>query len=118
MPIKDSEKRREYRMKWYFNHKKSEKAHVKKRKLEIRKWFNELKADLKCSICFERHPAIIDFHHERNENKEHEIAQMIGDGYSVERIKKEIDKCKVVCSNCHRKIHFKNSNLLKHKLNN
>lgn len=29
--------------------------------------------------------------------------------YLIERIEKEIKKCIVVCSNCHRKIHYKNT---------
>jgi len=39
MPIKDIEKRREYRRIWYSKNKKSEKIHVKRRKKEIQNWF-------------------------------------------------------------------------------
>jgi len=107
MPLKDPEKRREYRRKWYKGNSKSEIAHVKRRKQEIRKWFIEFKKNLKCSVCSESHPATIEFHHKSGENKENEIGFMVGHGYSIESIRKEIEKCQVVCANCHRKIHHK-----------
>jgi hypothetical protein len=31
---------------------------------------------------------------------------MVTSNYSKERIKKEIDKCIVLCANCHRKEHY------------
>ena len=31
---------------------------------------------------------------------------MVGNGLSADRILKEIEKCVVVCSNCHKKIHW------------
>ncbi len=104
MPYKDKEKRLECRRKWYAENKDSEKAHVIKRKNEIRKWFQEYKKSLKCSKCGEDHPATIDFHH-RIGNKENGISKMVGDGYSIERIKEELEKCEVLCANCHRKVH-------------
>lgn len=35
------------------------------------------------------------------------IANMVGFAYSKERILREIEKCVVICSNCHRKLHWK-----------
>ncbi len=110
MPLKDPEKRRAFRRKWYSENKTSEKAHVKRRKLEIKKWSQEYKSNLKCINCGESHPASIDFHHKTGE-KEHSISKLVAEGYSVERIKKELDKCIVLCANCHRKEHFKNNKL-------
>lgn len=105
MPYKDPEKRRECRRKWYSNNKESEKAHVLKRKREIRGWFEELKKTLRCSKCGESHPATLDFHHKKENEKEGEVGLMSYYGYSKERIEKEIDKCIILCANCHRKIH-------------
>ena len=70
MPFKDLEKRRAYRRKWYSANRISEKAHVRRRKLKIRKWFRKYKEKLNCSLCSEAHPAIIDFHHKNREEKE------------------------------------------------
>lgn len=110
MPFKDPQKRKEYRRKWYILHASSEKSHVRRRKLSIRRWFEGYKSGLKCSICSENHPATIDFHHHSGK-KDFAVGYMTLNGYSIERIKKELEKCQILCANCHRKLHFKNSNL-------
>jgi cytochrome c len=46
------------------------------------------------------------FHHKDDTIKENNIADMIRGGYSLKNIKKELDKCEVLCSNCHNKEHF------------
>ncbi len=107
MPYKNVVKRLEFRRRWYAKNKKSEIAHVKRRKLEIHKWFLKYKSNLRCLKCGEDHVATIDFHHKIGE-KEHNISKMVAEGYSIKRIKGEIEKCDVLCANCHRKIHFKN----------
>jgi len=108
MPYKDKKERLACRRRWYAKNKASEKAHVKRRKNDIKLWFQKYKASLKCFKCGENHPATIDFHHNSGE-KENNISKMVADGYSILRIKKELDKCIALCSNCHRKIHFKNN---------
>jgi len=110
MPYKEKEKRLICRREWYANNKTSEKAHVKRRKGEIRIWFQKYKEFLKCSKCGENHPAVIDFHH-RIGKKEYGVSKMVADGYSIDRIKKELEKCDVFCANCHRKVHFENNKL-------
>ncbi len=110
MPFKDIEKRRTYRREWYYKNKKSEIAHVVRRKKELKKWILDYKKTLKCSRCSENHPSTIDFHHNLGK-KEMNISQMVCEGYSRERIKKEVRKCEVLCSNCHRKEHSQNSKL-------
>jgi len=67
--------------------------------------FNEFKQTLKCSRCEENHPRCLDFHHLDPSKKEKSISQMINYG-NIEKIKKEIAKCIVLCSNCHRKLHY------------
>ena len=56
-----------------------------------------------CCICGEKDIACLDFHHLRD--KITEIAKLIGND-NFTQIKAEIDKCVVLCSNCHRKLHF------------
>lgn len=105
MPFKNREYRLAYRRKWYAKNSKSEIAHVARRRKEIRAWFNEFKSKLKCLQCGEDHPATLDFHHKNKEEKERGLNFMSHWGYSRERIKKEIEKCIVLCANCHRKLH-------------
>jgi hypothetical protein len=109
MPFKDLEKRREFRRNWYLKNKESEKEHVKKRKLGIRRWFENYKIKLKCKKCQENHPATIDFHHKEGEEKERNISYLVSNGYSVEKIQKELKKCQVLCANCHRKLYYHKS---------
>lgn len=110
MPFKSIEKRRKYRREWYSKNKKSEKEHVRKRKLKLRNWFKEYKQGLNCSKCGENHVATIEFHH-NSAGKEMEISKMVSEGYSVKRITQELKKCIVLCSNCHKKTHYGKNNI-------
>jgi len=106
MPYKDLEKRRECRRRWYKKNKKSELEHIKKRKKEIKDWFNNLRKKLKCEKCGENHSAVLEFHHKNKDEKNNEVAFMAYYGYSKERIMMEMKKCQVLCSNCHKKVHY------------
>jgi hypothetical protein len=55
-----------------------------------------------CSQCGEPDPRVLEFHH--TGEKEAEISAMIGAGYSIQNIQIEIERCIVLCANCHRKI--------------
>lgn len=59
----------------------------------------------KCIFCgYCRCQAALDFHHVNASEKEFGIS-MDGITRSWERVQKELDKCVLVCSNCHREIH-------------
>ena len=111
MPFRDSEYRRKYRRKWYSQNKESEKQHVYKRKRYLKNWFLDFKKNLNCSKCNENHPATLEFHHKKEHKKEKAIGDMVDDGYSIKKILEEIKKCEVLCSNCHKKLHYNNKNL-------
>lgn len=64
------------------------------------------KKTLQCSKCGEKDFRCLDFHHVNPKNKKGTIAQLVR-RYSWEIVEFEIKKCKVLCSNCHRKIHIK-----------
>lgn len=65
-----------------------------------------LKVDRGCARCGEKHPACLEFHHRSAAEKEHNISQLCASNAGWERIQTEIDKCDVLCSNCHRKMHW------------
>jgi len=72
---------------------------VKQREKNIREQYVSWKKTLKCNRCgFDDYRAL-QFHHERD--KEHNIANMLRDGYSLNNIQKEAEKCEVLCANCH-----------------
>ena len=109
MPIKDPIKRKAYHeaynKKHYQENKKKRGKQVRKRKHRIRKELLEYKETLKCEKCGEDSTCCLDFHHKNPKRKEIEISEAISVGWGIKRIKKEIEKCMVLCSNCHRKVH-------------
>lgn len=76
-------------------------------KASIRSWMRDLKSSLVCQRCGADHPAVLDFHHV--DGKEFSISEAVCLGFSIETIKQEIDKCEVLCSNCHRIEHWDNT---------
>lgn len=73
------------------------------RRLAMRKAISDYKASHGCS-CGEDHPACLDFHH-MDSDKEVNVSDAIRCGWSINRLMKEIQKCIVMCANCHRKLH-------------
>jgi len=68
--------------------------------------------DLKCAVCgYNKHSAALDFHHVDPEEKETTIHQLISgprpNEDNIKVLKKELDKCIILCSNCHREHHAK-----------
>lgn len=61
-----------------------------------------------CSICgYNRNIAALEFHHVNPDEKEFQIKSRCAKQVS-KAIKQELDKCIVVCSNCHAEIHSPN----------
>lgn len=58
-----------------------------------------------CKYCgYKKCIDCLDFHHLDPRQKEFAIS---GKSYSFERLKSEVDKCELVCKNCHGEIHAK-----------
>lgn len=63
----------------------------------------------KCSVCgYDKCINALEFHH--TENKKEEPSYIIF-RWSWERALKELEKCILVCANCHREIHFQEIDL-------
>lgn len=56
-----------------------------------------------CVTCGESDPVVLEFDHRDRDQKVMEIGAAITSGWSLERIKEEIDKCDVLCANCHKR---------------
>ena len=58
----------------------------------------------KCCICgYDKCPSALDLHHLNPDEKEFTICQNANRGWAT--VRKEIKKCILICSNCHRELH-------------
>src|SRR2546427_485649 len=107
MPYKDRERRKahakEYGANWYQDHKAEVIERRKKRQLEIHNWFRQYKSTLYCMDCGVSHPAVLQFHHRDKAEKSFSLGDVVSRASSIRQITNEIEKCDVVCVNCHAK---------------
>ena len=82
-----------------------DKAARKAYKCKTKDKFIEWKSTLSCVMCGENHISTLDFHHHTPNPANLKIAHLVKhDRFTFAR--KEIEeKCIVLCSNCHRKLH-------------
>jgi 5-methylcytosine-specific restriction endonuclease McrA len=89
------EQRRAYDRQWYADNKER----IIKSRIDRRN-------KLSCLVCGEDEATCLDFHHLDATQKDFTISQAFL-YYGKDKIEKELSKCVVLCSNCHRKIHAK-----------
>jgi hypothetical protein len=97
--------------KWYHLHKKDQDKKIyfnrSKRKAVAKVWLEEYKKTIFCESCGESDPCCLDFHHKDPKEKDFALGDAIKTTQSIDRLKKEIAKCNILCANCHRKEHNK-----------
>ena len=71
---------------------------------KYRKVLTKWKETLFCSACREDDSSCLDFHHLDSTTKDDNIATLFGNG-QIQKTISELNKCVVICSNCHRKHH-------------
>lgn len=90
---------------WYEKNKDYKKAREKERCEARRKYINQIKSK-PCDMCGGIFPpSAMDFHHIDPETKTNKGGRGIERSWSIEKIDAEIEKCILVCANCHRIIH-------------
>ena len=83
------------------NYYKKQKERALSRKMEL----ISMKGG-KCEICgYDKNIAALDFHHINPEEKDFQLDSRHLSNTSTIKIMEELDKCILVCSNCHREIH-------------
>lgn len=109
--MRNREKQRKAQEEWYKNNKDHMLQKQRDRRTELKRWLKEeILAGKTCSRCPENHIACFDFHHKDPSLKEFRISEMSERKLSKEKVLKEIEKCEILCANCHRKLHFETKN--------
>ena len=98
--------RSEERSDYYERHKEAELEYKwnrqQRKREEARAFVEEYKRGHPCMDCGITDTLVLSFDHVRGKKKM-DISQMVNQGYSLALIQTEIDKCEVVCLNCHYK---------------
>ena len=68
------------------------------------RWLADYKRERGCHKCGTKDPRVLDFHHKGKEDKLFGIGGFRRE-VGFQRLSEEIEKCEVVCANCHRILH-------------
>ncbi len=105
------EYRKKYHKKYWKNHPELKKERTKRNYINYRKkraFVLNYKTDKCCPTCgYKEHPEILQFHHKNKSEKRYLIANSLTQ-LSLKNIKLEINKCILLCPNCHFWYHLKN----------
>ena len=89
------------RLKWYFKNREKVRVQKKKRYQERQDWFVKYKSKHSCTDCGKFYPSyVMDFDHRNGKEKKFLVSNLRT--ASWETLLKEVKKCDLVCSNCHR----------------
>lgn len=90
------------RNKCRYCYRKTKKALIAKQ----RQWIAEYKSQRGCAKCGIDDFRVLDFHHSEDEEKNFNTSDF---RYKVgfEKLRREIEKCSLLCANCHRIVHYK-----------
>lgn len=106
MPYKDKLKQQQAQHESYVRNKDKIRSKHQRRVALKRKWFfEEVLSKRQCLHCGEPDPVVLEFHHIDPSQKDGNISDLVKDRKSKERILAEVNKCIVLCANCHRRLH-------------
>lgn len=95
-----------YDMQYYYANEKRRK-YLKEKAKEVqdrnREFNRNIKIENSCRNCGEEHPATLVWHH--TGKKKAEVTKLCKNEYSLDRVAKEMNRCVLICSNCHKKCH-------------
>lgn len=87
----------------YRKYKERQKERNRINRQKYREELAAYKSGIGCKYCNESESACLDFHHPNND-KESEVSKLISE-MKITMARKESEKCDILCSNCHRKLH-------------
>lgn len=76
---------------------------------KVKQWCVDYKGGKCCKCGYDKCLGALDFHHLDPSEKKFNIGELSNKAFTknFEQIKAELDKCELVCSNCHRELHYK-----------
>lgn len=102
MPYKDPEKQKEASRRWYLKNRETHMRRVMERSAALRKEVYDYKEMNPCQDCGKKYPhPVMEFDHVRGE-KVSNVGDILNRNHSRAQMWTEIDKCDLVCANCHR----------------
>ena len=83
------------------------KAELRSVRIELRKWYTDIKKQHECIECGEDDYRVLEFHHdeERREGRS-TPSQILYETLDKRAVLKEIAKCNCLCANCHKILHW------------
>ena len=95
-----------------YRRQKCRRCYRKTKKLLIvrhRKWIEEYKRQRQCVKCGIADFRVLDFHHKGFSGKDFNISDF-RHRVGLKKLKEEIEKCHLLCANCHRIVHYEEIN--------
>ena len=104
MPYKDRNKQKEYQQKHHQRTKKKKRKQQNQLKDQRQHFVLEemQRRGGKCAKCGFSDIRALDWHHLDPDEKVNSISEMIRDRVSMDKLQAELDKCELICANCHR----------------
>ncbi len=98
-----------YHREWYQKNKEKRRKqiqeHTNKQAKENKEFIKKYALEKGCCVCgYNKCARALDFHHVDPNTKSGHISEMVHH-HALESVKKEIEKCVVICANCHRELH-------------
>jgi hypothetical protein len=91
---------------WHYKNRQRHTEQELNRRARRRQWLNKYKESRGCKQCGVADAAVLDFHHTDPQSKRMAINKMVTYGHGKDDLQAEIEKCEILCTNCHRKSHF------------
>ena len=77
-------------------------ARNKKQREKRKAWIDAYKLSKGCSVCgYNANPVALELNHIDPNEKKFTVSRVLGSGYPWATVLEEIEKCNVMCSNCH-----------------
>lgn len=101
MPYKDPEKQKEAQRKSYFKNIDKNRIKNKTYREKVREYVRTQKESGSCKDCGVAYPYYVMEYDHIEDNKIRSVAKITSNG-SMDQVIKEIAKCDLICSNCHK----------------